>query len=175
MRSRSLQGLAFVRGFSAYKHKPTKYENISQKYEKRKKYEIWTSIELNVQNSKFRPALSMVKSRLDEDQNPHFEEFKSIGANGHCYSTREIHSRVYGVFRLSYSTELENPNILTKFTPLIHWNFHGDTIRNVKITSRAFKLYNFNPNFHLNLTFPFSHSLGIQNPNLAFNSLHELE
>ena len=81
MRSRSLQGLAFARGLSPYKHNQPKYENISKNTENGKEYEIWTSIELNVQNSKFRPALSMVTSRLDEDSKPHFKEFKSIGAS----------------------------------------------------------------------------------------------
>ena len=106
---------------------PTKIRKISKNTKNGKEYEIWTSIELNIQNSKFRPALPMVTSRLDEDQNPHFKEFKSIGANTQCYSTRKTHSRVYSIFGLSYSTELENPNILTRFTSLnqrIPWGYN---------------------------------------------------
>ena len=67
MRSRSFQGLAFTQGLSAYKHNQPKYENISKNTKNGKEYEIWTSIELNVQNSKSRPTLSMVMSQLDED------------------------------------------------------------------------------------------------------------
>ena len=37
MRLHSLQGLAFARGFSAYKYNQPKYEIISQKYEKMEK------------------------------------------------------------------------------------------------------------------------------------------
>ena len=44
-----------------------KYRNIRKNTKNGKEYEIWTSIELNVQNTKFRPALSMVTSQLDED------------------------------------------------------------------------------------------------------------
>ena len=67
MRLRSFQGFAFTRGLFAYKHKQPKYEIIRKNSKNGKKYEIWTSIKLNAQNSKFRHALPMVASRLDED------------------------------------------------------------------------------------------------------------
>ena len=58
-----------------------KYENIRKNMKNGKEYEIWTSIKLNAQISKSRPALPMVALRLDEGYNPHFKEFKTIGAN----------------------------------------------------------------------------------------------
>ena len=67
MRLRSLQGLAFARGLSAYKHKTTKIRKHKENTKTGKEYEILTSIKLNVQNSKSRHALPMVASRLDED------------------------------------------------------------------------------------------------------------
>ena len=44
-----------------------KYENIRKNTKNGKEYEIWTSIKLDAQNSKFRPAFPMAASRLDED------------------------------------------------------------------------------------------------------------
>ena len=67
MRLRSLQGLAFTRGLSAYKHKTTKIRKHKKSTKPGKEYEIWTSIKLNAQISKSRPALPMVASQLDED------------------------------------------------------------------------------------------------------------
>ena len=67
MRLRSIQSLAFTRGHSTYKHKTTKIRNHNKNTKNGKEYEIWTSVKLNPQNSKFRHALPMVASRLDED------------------------------------------------------------------------------------------------------------
>ena len=56
------KALLLLEGSSPTNTRQQKYENIRKNTKNGKEYETWTSIKLNAQNSKFRPALPMVAS-----------------------------------------------------------------------------------------------------------------